>query len=121
MLRNTVALTGERLFKETEGRQDKISSFLRQSTQACMEFYRQHVGFYGLHIHDALPIGLLTHPQLFQSVNAYVQVETEGSLTSGMTVADLRGNELDEANNASVYIKVDSDSFLNHFFNRILT
>ena len=116
-----VALTGERLFKETEGRQDKISSFLRQSTQACMEFYRQHVGFYGLHIHDALPIGLLTHPQLFQSVDAYVQVETEGNLTSGMTIADLRGSELDEANNASVYIGVDSESFLIHFFNRILT
>lgn len=116
-----VVLTGERLFGETEGCRDKISCFLRDSTKACMEFYRQHVGFYGLHIHDALPIGMLTHPGLFESVDAYVQVETEGSLTSGMTVADLRDSVPDKDPNASVCIKVDSDSFLRMFFSRVLS
>ncbi len=115
-----VVLTGERLFEETEGCRDKISCFLRDSTKACMEFYRQHVGFYGLHIHDALPIGMLTHPELFDSVDAYVQVETEGSLTSGMTVADLRDSVPDKDHNASVCIKVDSESFLRMFFSRVL-
>ena len=116
-----VVLTGERLFGETEGREDKISCFLRDSTQACMEFYREHVGFYGLHIHDALPIGMLTHPQLFESIDAYVQVETEGNLTSGMTVADLRDTVPDKSHNASVCISVDSDAFLRHFFSRVQT
>lgn len=116
-----VALTGERLNAEIEGRNDKISSFLKESTQACMEFYREHVGFYGLHIHDALPIGMLTHPNYFESVEAYVQVETEGNLTSGMTVADLRRERQISAPNASVCVKVDSDAFLNHFFQRVLS
>ena len=116
-----VALTGERLDAEIEGRNDKISSFLKESTQSCMEFYREHVGFYGLHIHDALPIGMLTHPDFFESVEAYVQVETEGDLTSGMTVADLRRERQISVPNASVCVQVDADAFLNHFFERVLT
>ena len=85
-----VILTGERLHAEVDKRESPIARFLKDSTQACMEFYRQHVGFWGFHIHDALPIGMLTHPDYFGSVDAYVQVETEGTLTNGMTVADLR-------------------------------
>jgi len=116
-----VALTGERLNIEVQGRTDIISRFLKESTQACMEFYSEHVGFYGLHIHDALPIGMLTHSQYFQSVEAYVQVETEGNLTSGMTVADLRRERRIDNPNASVCIEVDADKFLKHFFQRIFT
>lgn len=116
-----VMLTGERLDAEIEGRSGKISGFLKESTQACMEFYREHVGFYGLHIHDALPVGMLTHPDFFESVDAYVQVETEGNLTSGMTVADLRREHQMITPNASVCIKVDADAFLDHFFKRIFS
>ena len=115
-----VVLTGEHLSAETEGRQCLISSFLRDSTEACMEFYRQHVGFYGLHIHDALPIGMLTHPHFFKSIDAYVQVETEGNLTRGMTIADLRDSRQKRTHNASICIEVDADRFLNHFFNRLI-
>ena len=116
-----VALTGKRLATETENRTDKLSSFLIESTQACMAYYSQNVGFHGLHIHDALPIGILTHPHLFENVSAYVQVETEGSLTSGMTVADLRDDRVDTTPNANVCINVDSGMFLDYFFQRLLS
>ncbi|RKU08677.1 nucleoside hydrolase [Candidatus Poribacteria bacterium] len=116
-----VVLTGERLNAEIKGRSDKISCFLIESTQACMEFYREHIGFYGLHIHDALPVGMLTHPAFFESVDANVQVETEGNLTSGMTVADLRRERQGTISNASVCVQVESDTFLNHFFQRVLS
>ena len=113
-------MTGERLNAETEGYDDRLSNFLRESTQSCMEFYRENVGFYGLHIHDALPIGILTHPLMFESVDAYVQVETEGNLTSGMTVADLRGVRSISKPNAQICLKVHAESFLKLFFQRIL-
>lgn len=116
-----VVLTGERLNAEIEGRSDKISSFLIESTQVCMEFYREHIGFYGLHIHDALPVGMLTQPAFFESVDANVQVETEGNLTSGMTVADLRRERQGTISNASVCVKVEADTFLNHFFQRVFS
>lgn len=116
-----VVLTGERLNAEIEGQSDKISCFLIESTQACMEFYREHVGFYGLHIHDALPVGMLTHPNFFESVDANVQVETEGNLTSGMTVADLRRERQGTISNASVCVQVEAGPFLNLFFQRVFS
>lgn len=115
-----VALTGERLKAETIGYDDRLSNFLFDSTKACMEFYRQNVGFYGLYIHDALPVGILTNPHLFESVVAYVQVETEGNLTSGMTVADLRSVNSSAEPNAKVSLGVDADLFLELFFQRVL-
>ena len=114
-----VVLTGERLHAEFNEREDNISNFLKDATQACMEFYRQHVGFWGLHIHDALPIGMLTHPEHFESVDAYVQVETVGTLTNGMTVADLRRERRHPNPNAQVCIKVAAEAFLDHFFKRL--
>ena len=114
-----VVLTGERLHAEFEERNDKVSNFLKDATQACMEFYRQHVGFWGFHIHDALPISMLTHPEHFESVDAYVQVETAGVLTDGMTVADLRRERRHPNLNARVCIKVAAEAFLDHFFKRL--
>ena len=113
-----VVLTGERLRTEMENRADKVSRFLWDATQACMEFYRQHVGFWGFHIHDALPIAMLTHPDYFESVKADVQVETGGDLTNGMTVADLRRERQRSAPNAHVCVKVAADALLNTFFER---
>ena len=114
-----VILTGERLHAEVDKRDSPISRFLKDSTQACMEFYRQHVGFWGFHIHDALPIGMLTHPAYFESVDAYVQVETEGTLTNGMTVADLRRERQPSNPNAQVCVKVAAEAFLDDFFQRL--
>ncbi len=114
-----VVLTGERLHAETDKRPNRISQFLKDATQSCMEFYRRYVGFWGFHIHDALPIGMLTHPDYFQSVAADVQVETEGTLTNGMTVADLRPERRHPNPNAQVCIKVAAEAFLDHFFKRI--
>ena len=114
-----IILTGERLHAETDKRPDRISQFLKDATQSCMEFYRQHVGFWGFHIHDALPIGTLTHPDYFESVPAHVQVETEGTLTSGMTVAYLRHERRHPNPNAQVCIKVAAAAFLDCFFERL--
>ena len=114
-----VVLTGERLHAEIEDREDTVSHFLWDATQACMEFYRRRVGFWGFHIHDALPIGILTRPDYFESVDANVQVETTGNLTNGMTVADLRPERQRSDPNAQVCIKVAVEAFLDHFFERL--
>ena len=116
-----VVLTGERLRTEIENRADKVSRFLWDATQACMEFYRQHVGFWGFHIHDALPIAMLTHPDYFESVKAYVQVETAGDLTNGMTVADLRPERQRSDPNAHVCVKIAAEALLDTFFERLQT
>jgi inosine-uridine nucleoside N-ribohydrolase len=113
-------LTGERLKAEIGQRDDRLSRFIYDATQACMAFHRQHEGFYGLYIHDALPIGLLTRPELFETVDAFVQVETSGDLTQGMTVGDLRVGRPRPKPNARVCVGVDAEAFLRHFFDRML-
>ncbi len=115
-----VILTGERLNAEIGKRNDRLSQFLRDATQASMAYHQQHEGFYGTYIHDALPIGLLTHPDLFETVDAFVQVETAGDLTQGMTIADLRPERPRPKPNTRVCVKVYSEDFLEHFFERIL-
>ena len=115
-----VILTGKRLDAEIGERSDRLSQFLRDVTQATMGFHQEREGFYGTYIHDALPIGLLTHPELFETVEAFVQVETSSDLTQGMTIADLRPERPRPKPNARVCVGVNAETFLQHFFNRIL-
>ena len=115
-----VILTGKRLNAEIGERGDRLSQFLRDVTRATMGYHQDLEGFYGTYIHDALPIGLLTHLELFETVEAFVQVETSGDLTQGMTVADLRPEKPRPKPNARVCVGVDSEAFLQYFFDRTL-
>ena len=115
-----VILTGKRLDTEIGERNDRLSQFLRDVTRATMEYHQDHEGFYGTYIHDALPIGLLTHPEFFETVEACVQVETSSDLTQGMTIADLRPERPRPKPNARVCVGVNAETFLQHFFDRIL-
>ncbi|MCZ6680462.1 MAG: nucleoside hydrolase [Candidatus Poribacteria bacterium] len=111
-----VILTGARLNAELGERNDKLSQFLRDATKISMAYHQQHEGFYGTYIHDALPIGLLTRPDLFETVDAFVQVETAGDLTQGMTIADLRPERPRPKPNARVCVRVNAEAFLRYFF-----
>lgn len=115
-----VMLTGKRLDAEIGGRSDRLSQFLRDVTRATMGYHQDLEGFYGTYIHDALPIGLLTHPDLFETMGAFVQVETSSDLTQGMTVADLRPEKPRPKPNARVCVGVNAEAFLQHLFDRIL-
>ncbi|MDR2629776.1 MAG: nucleoside hydrolase [Spirochaetaceae bacterium] len=47
-------------------------------------------GFKGAALHDPCAVLALTAPELFQTGHFHVDIETEGRLTLGMTLADLR-------------------------------
>ena len=115
-----VILTGERLKAECGERHEKLSQFLQDATRMSMAYHRRREGFAGIFIHDALPIGLLTRPELFETTEAYVQVETSGRLTQGMTIADLRPARPHPKPSARVCVGVNAEGFIKHFFERIL-
>jgi inosine-uridine nucleoside N-ribohydrolase len=115
-----VILTSERLKAEIGERSDKLSQFLRDATRTSMAYHHQHEGFHGIYIHDALPIGLLTQSDLFETTDAFVQVETSGHLTQGMTIADLRRGQPRPKPNARVCVGVNAEGFIEHFFDCIL-
>ena len=56
------------------------------------------------------PSALLTHPEFFETVEAFVQVETSSDLTQGMTVADLRPERPRPKPNARVCIGVNAEN-----------
>ncbi|MBX3116951.1 MAG: nucleoside hydrolase [Cryobacterium sp.] len=61
----------------------------------------------GQAVHDVCAVAYLSRPDLFKSVPAQVEVETEGKFTAGMTVTDFRSS----APNALVPVKLDVPAF----------
>ncbi len=61
----------------------------------------------GQAVHDVCAVAYLSRPDLFKSVPAQVEVETEAKFTAGMTVTDFRSS----APNALVPVKLDVSGF----------
>ncbi|WP_404819865.1 nucleoside hydrolase [Levilactobacillus lindianensis] len=64
----------------------------------------------GLHMYDALAMGLILNPKMFTEVETHVAIETQGTMTAGASLMDLRGY-LNLPNNATVATDVDSEQF----------
>lgn len=72
----------------------------------------------GLSMYDALAIGLVLNPQMFEITSTRVEIEITGALTSGASLIDLKGY-LDLPANAEVAINVDPKQFEEWFVNSI--
>lgn len=64
----------------------------------------------GLKMYDSCAVAYLLQPDLFETVDTFVDVELNGELTKGTTVVDLKGY-LKKASNVKVCIDVDADRF----------
>ena len=83
-------------------------------TAALLDFYhiysRKH-GYEGSALHDACAAAWLIAPELFESGNYHISIETRGSLTRGMSVADTRRVPANEPN-ARVLLDVKREEFV---------
>ncbi|MEX1080375.1 MAG: nucleoside hydrolase [Homoserinimonas sp.] len=61
----------------------------------------------GQAVHDVCAVAYVSRPELFTTVPARVEVETDGRWTAGMTVTDFRSS----IPNAAVAVKLDVDGF----------
>ena len=116
-----VILNSERMNTECGKRHDRLTKFLRDATRVSIAYHRQHAGIDGIYMHDALPFGLIIQPDLFETTDAFVQVETSGHLTQGMTIADLRHGRHRLKTNARICVGVNAAGFLESFFECILS
>lgn len=80
--------------------------------------YGKKMGYVGNALHDPCAIAWLLHPELFQSEQLYVTVETEGKLTRGMTVADRR-KKPEHTANTEVLLNVDREAFIKLLFDAL--
>jgi purine nucleosidase len=89
-----------------------VVRFIADSLRWYFEFHRRYDGFYGAFIHDPLVVAAALDRTLVTGEPLFVDVETRGELTTGMTVADRRGftgrpPNLDVASTADVATFLD--------------
>jgi inosine-uridine nucleoside N-ribohydrolase len=96
----------ERLSKLNGKVSGVVAPLLEFFAQANKEFF----GFDGAPLHDALAVAHLISPQVIKTRKLNVEIETDGELTRGRTVADVYGITGKSAN-TEVALEVDNDLF----------
>jgi len=67
-----------------------VVRYVADALRFYMEFHAEYDGFYGAFIHDPLAVAAALDRSLVTTEALYVDVETRGEITAGMTVADRR-------------------------------
>lgn len=114
-----VRLSGEALQTWMEPLADPPAQFLLDCTADIIAFSERWEGFAGIILHDPLTVGVVIDPKLVKTRPLYVQVETRGEITAGMTVADRRPFRAAGSPNLEVAVEVDADRFLSLFMDRL--
>ncbi len=81
-----------------------------QMLYALFEHYRGGSLAGGLKMYDAHALAYLLEPDMYETRQAHVAIELDGSMTKGCSLVDLRGY-LGRPNNATVCLDVDADRF----------
>ena len=95
-----------------------IVRFVADALRFYFEFHERYDGFYGAFIHDPLAVAAALDRSLVTSQSAFVEVETHGSVSTGLTIADLRGLTGRPAN-ADLARSADITTFLDRLVERV--
>jgi len=114
-----VRLSGEALRTWLEPLADPPAQFLLDATAALIEFSEKWEGFAGVILHDPLTVGVAIDRSLVKTRPMWVQVETKGEMTKGMTVADRRPHRTHGKPNLHVALEVDAERFLSLLIERL--
>lgn len=76
-------------------------------------FYRfpMELGYSGAPVHDPCAVLALTHPEIFETEDLYVDIELEGEYTRGATVADFLGST-GKAPNVTCVMGIDRERYI---------
>ncbi|RKO62355.1 Inosine-uridine nucleoside N-ribohydrolase [Caldibacillus debilis GB1] len=95
-----------------------LGRFLTHITEFYMDAYLKfYPSIGGCALHDPLAVGAVIDPSFVKTERLYVQVDTEGEISKGRTVADLRPSHPEP--NVDVCTEVDAERFLRHFLDRM--
>jgi purine nucleosidase len=95
-----------------------IVRYVADALRFYFEFHARYDGFYGAFIHDPLAVAATLDRTLVTTDALYVDVETRGEITTGMTVADRRRLTGHPAN-LDVATTVDVATFLDRLIERV--
>ncbi len=114
----TLAPAGDPLAPTRSVASDPVIRFVADALRFYFEFHRAYDGFYGAFIHDPLVVAAALDRGLITSEPLYVDVETRGELTTGMTVADRR-HLTGRDPNLDVATTADVETFLERLIDRV--
>jgi len=95
-----------------------IVRYVADALRWYFEFHERYDGFYGAFIHDPLAVAAALDPRLIRTEALYVDVETRGEVTAGMTVADRR-HLTGKPPNVDVAVTADITTFMERLVERI--
>jgi purine nucleosidase len=95
-----------------------IIRYVADALRFYMEFHARYDGFYGAFIHDPLAVAAALDPGLVTTEPLYVDVETRGEITTGMTVADRR-KLTGKPPNLDVAVSANVPDFMDRFVERV--
>jgi purine nucleosidase len=95
-----------------------VVRYVADALRFYMEFHAHYDGFYGAFIHDPLAVAAALDRSLVTTEALYVDVETRGEVTTGMTVADRR-RLTGKPPNLDVAISADVATFMDRLVERI--
>ena len=115
-----VCYSGSILLTETEKTKDggKVSKLFYD----LMKFYQGYAirnGWDRTAIFDATPVIYLLYPELFETEEKEVYIETVGEYCRGMTVVDTRNRNTEMKNPKTVLISTDREKFVEVIFNAL--
>ena len=103
---------------------EDIDAFAALGTKAgkfCADIFRFYYDFHmsgvrgklpGCAVHDAVTVMALTHPELMQGQDSYVEVDIDGEHTWGCTASDFRERNCSGEKNARVILGIDREAFI---------
>jgi purine nucleosidase len=95
-----------------------VVRYLEDALRFYMEFHSRYDGFYGAFIHDPLAVAAALDPSLVRAEEVAVDVELEGTLTTGETVADWR-RTWNRPATLAVAVGADIATFFDRFVERV--
>jgi inosine-uridine nucleoside N-ribohydrolase len=96
-----------------------LGLFIERMTKRYMEYHEETEGFLGGYLHDPLAIAVAVKRELVRYHDLHVEVETQGEITRGMTIAELRTEREKRPPNARVGYRLKRRQFLEFFQSRV--
>ena len=82
--------------------------------------YPMQIGYAGAPVHDPCAVLALTHPEIFHMQDLHVDVELQGELTRGETVADFRSWS-DAEKNVTCVLGIDREKYIDLLIDALRT
>jgi inosine-uridine nucleoside N-ribohydrolase len=100
-------------------RASAVAMTVLKMTRDYMLYHLDTQGFNGGYVHDPMAVGVAVNPDLVKTRRTFVDVESKGEFTRGMTVTDFKERRSGKRGTVQVALTVERDHFLRLFHERL--